>query len=129
MSNEKTKNIVLAVLVVGIIGITVAYALLTQRLVIENNSATISKANWDIHFESSTPVTAVATSLGDTQTATVDSQPTLTATTISGLQATFKKPGDNVAYKFNVVNNGDINAKLKHSQKAQLHVHHQILQN
>ena len=35
MSNEKTKNIVLAVLVVGIIGITVAYALLTQQLVIK----------------------------------------------------------------------------------------------
>lgn len=112
MGNERIKNIALIVLVIGTISITIAYAFLTQQLIIRNNSATLSKSSWDIHFESSGEG-AVPTAIGDSSTVTVDNEPNLTATTITGLQATFRKPGDGVSYKFKVVNKGNINAKLK----------------
>lgn len=101
--SEKTKNVLLAVLVVGLVSMTVAYATLSTTLTIENN-ATVAATNWDVHF---------ANLVRDTNsTTTVTTEPSLTATSITGLQATFVKPGDYVSYTFNIVNSGDIDAKL-----------------
>ena len=50
--NEKTKNILLGVLIVGIISMTVAYASLTQNLRI-NSSVKVQEnsTSWNIHFK------------------------------------------------------------------------------
>ena len=55
--NNKVQNIVLGVLAVGLIGITVAYASLSQQWTI-NGTAKVAAATWDIHFESMNAGTA-----------------------------------------------------------------------
>ena len=58
MNNNKTKNIILAVLVVGLVGMTIAFASLTQTLTINNNEVAVS-SNWRVRFNES-----VTTSVG-----------------------------------------------------------------
>ena len=47
--SEKTRNIILIVLAVCLIGITVAYATLSQNLNI-SGVAKVGKTSWNIHF-------------------------------------------------------------------------------
>ena len=113
-NDNKVKNIILAVLVVGLVGMTIAYAALTQQLTITDNEVTIT-TDWNVHFAAKAGATyAVPSSTGAsaTPTATVEQQPNLTATNISGLRATFRKPGDKVTYEFDIVNEGGIDAVL-----------------
>ena len=105
VNDNKIKNIILAVLVIGLVGMTIAYAGLTQQLNITDNKADV-KTTWKVLFNS----TVTATPTG---TATVDTQPTVNGarTQISGLRATFKKPGDKVVMTFKIQNEGNIAAK------------------
>ena len=113
MNNNKTKNIILAVLVIGLVGMTIAYASLTQTLTINNNEATVS-SNWRVRF-APTVTTSVGTTIAGTTTGAsyTNGTPTLDADreTMSGLQATFTKPGDYVEVAFTVRNEGNIAAK------------------
>ena len=47
--NDKVRNIILIVLAVCLIGITVAYATLSQNLNI-SGVANVDKTSWNIHF-------------------------------------------------------------------------------
>ena len=118
-NDNKVKNIILTVLVIGLVSMTIAYAALTQTLYIRDNQVTIT-TDWSVHFANKAGATdAVATSTGTgTHTATVNAQPTLTATEISGLRATFRKPGDKVTYEFDIVNDGAIDATLSSATYA-----------
>ena len=108
-SNNKVKNVILAVLVVGLVGMTIAYAALTQQLLITNNEVTVS-SNWRVRFNETVTSTA-----GSGTTASVETPATITAgsdrTEISGLRATLKKPGDYVTVAFTIQNEGNIAAK------------------
>lgn len=111
-NDNKVKNILLTVLSVGLVTMTIAYAALTRTLTISDNQVTIT-TDWNVHFaRSATATSAAATSTGSTATAAITQQPTLTDTTISGLRATFQKPGDKVEFYFDIVNDGSIDAKL-----------------
>ncbi|MBR3116307.1 MAG: hypothetical protein IKF36_00340 [Bacilli bacterium] len=111
-NDNKVKNIILTVLVIGLVSMTIAYAALTQTLYIRDNQVTIT-TDWNVHFAHTHGATdAVASSTGATSTATINQQPTLTDTVISGLRATFRKPGDKVTFQFDIVNEGGIDAKL-----------------
>lgn len=101
---RKTKIISLIVLVVMVLGLTVAFAALSQTLTI-NGSATVNTASWDIHFEN-------LTLSEKTGTAEVSGTPSLTGTVISGIDVSLNKPGDKIVYEFDLVNNGSIEAKL-----------------
>ena len=105
MNNNKTKNIILAVLVVGLVGMTIAYASLTQQLTINNNQVTVS-SNWRVRFNSSPSATAGGS-------ATVTAQPSTSNDdqTLGGLRASFSKPGDSVTVNFTVENQGNIAAR------------------
>ena len=109
MDSNKTKNIILAVLVVGLVGMTIAYAALTQQLLITDNQVTVS-SKWRIRFNETVTSTA-----GTGTTAVVDTPASITTgsdrTQISGLRATLKKPGDYVTVSFKVQNEGNIPAK------------------
>ena len=113
MNNNKTKNIILAVLVVGLVGMTIAYAALTQQLNITDNVATVS-SNWRVRF-APTVTTSVGTTIAGTTTGATYTSNTPIVTndqqTITGLQATFTKPGDYVEVAFTVRNEGNIAAK------------------
>ena len=112
-NDKKVKNILLLVLTIGLVTMTIAYAGLTRTLTISDNQVAIT-SGWNVHFAAcATATTAAATSgAGGTNTAFVTQQPTLTDTTISGLRATFAKPGDKVEYYFDIVNEGSIDAIL-----------------
>lgn len=106
----KTRNILLGVLVVGLITMTIAYASLSQRLNINGSAAVNGASNWNVKF------TEVTTGkITKTGYAAVDTTATLVqtgATQVLTPQVTFKAPGDSVTFKFNVTNDGTINAKL-----------------
>lgn len=101
---RKVKIISLIVLVVMVLGLTVAFAALSQTLTI-NGSAAVNTASWDIHFEN-------LTLSEKTGTAEVSGTPQLTGTSISGIDVSLNKPGDKIVYEFDLVNNGSIEAKL-----------------
>ena len=106
--NNKVQNVLLGVLAVGLIGITVAYAALTQQLKIEG-TAKVAASTWDIHFASLVgDKTGYATLASDTGKFAIQAN----TTSISGNLGTLKAPGDTITYTFDIVNNGDINAEL-----------------
>ena len=100
---RRIKIISLCALLVAVLGLTVAFASLSQTLTI-NGSAAVNAASWDIHFEK--------TSGKETEVkgATTFTEPTLSGTTIENFSATLTKPGDSVTYYFDIVNNGTIDA-------------------
>ena len=106
---EKTRQIKiisLCALLVAVLGLTVAFAALSQTLTI-NGSAAVNAASWDIHFEN--------TSGKETEVkgAATFTEPTLSGTTIENFSATLTKPGDSVIYYFDIVNNGTVDAQIE----------------
>ena len=106
---EKTKNILIAVLVVGLVSMTVAYAALTQVLNINAGAKVLNKSSsWNVHFEnlsaaSTTGYATIPTGKGLVLSGT---------TTLTGLEVNLRAPGDSVSYTFDVKNDGTINAKV-----------------
>ena len=110
---EKTKNVLLGVLIVGLVSMTVAYAALTQTLNI-NGSATVQNLSqsWRVRFN-----TADSNEIAKEQYALVENN----LTSLSGVitddstiitlpRVTLKAPGDKVTFRWVVENTGDINA-------------------
>ena len=100
---EHSKNIALAVLGVILLGMTIAYAALQTNLNI-NGSISSPQVTWDVEIEN---WSQTSISGGPTITA-----PTITKTSITGLGVNLTKPGQSVAYAFDIVNKGSIDAKL-----------------
>ena len=100
---RKIKIISLCALLVAVLGLTVAFASLSQTLTI-NGSAAVNAASWDIHFEKSSGKET------ETEGAATFTEPTLSGTTIENFSATLTKPGDSVTYYFDIVNKGTIDA-------------------
>lgn len=113
--SEKSKNILLGVLIVGLVSMTVAYAALSTTLTI-GGTASVDNAKWDVHFESWAQTSNVDSLVaGQQNTASQVQAPTQTAdkvTKIDGLQVSLKQPGDVIKYTFDIVNDGTIDAKL-----------------
>lgn len=104
--NNKVQNILLGVLAVGLIGITVAYATLSQQLTI-NGTAKVASAKWDVHFANM----SAGSKTGYAEIATTGKL-TASGTTVSGSFGTLKTSGDSITYTFDVTNAGNINAKI-----------------
>ena len=115
MKNEKSKNILLAVLLVAVVTLTIAYALLSTTLTI-NAQATVKGANWDVHFQNKSGVSPVCTASSRdgaaSTTASVTQPPTIDSTSFTGLEVEFRLPGDKVVCTWQVTNAGSIDAKL-----------------
>ena len=111
MKNEKQKNILLAILVIGIVTITVAYAALSTTLTIKS-AATVKGGTWDVHFANGsvngTPTSAPASG----RSVYFDGIPSLTTTVIQNLEVVLTQPGDSATYTFDIVNGGSIDARL-----------------
>ena len=124
---RKIKVLSIVALIVAVLGLTVAFAALSQTLTI-NGTAKVEKNNadgtgdkWNVRFygvssdgttidESTTTVKPVIT--GGSSYPAKAKDATLNDTTISGVDVTLRKPGDKVVYTFYVKNAGKINAKL-----------------
>ena len=114
MNNERQKNIVLAVLLVAVVTLTIAYAALSATLNV-NGTAIVkgNQNNWKVEFvKTADDSDAAHMTCVPTGHATVGTQPTINSTSFSGLVANFQAPGDTVVCKWNVENNGSINASL-----------------
>lgn len=104
---NRVRNVVLGVLAVSLIGLTVAYAQLTQRLNI--NGTAKSKSNtWDIHFENLKSTVTGNAVLSQDNPLTIVSN----STTISGSVGNLSLPGDSIVYTFDIANKGTISAQL-----------------
>lgn len=109
---RKVKVLSVVALIVAVLGLTVAFASLSQTLTI-NGSATVDTATWDIHFANLSEPTK--TGDADVTTApTIDSK----GTTIGDYALKLTKPGDSVTYTFDVENKGTIDAKITNLVKA-----------
>ena len=104
--NTRAKNILLIVLLVAVLTLSVAYAFLSQTLSITSQATVGGKdANWNVRFTAAT-----CTASGN---ATVDApfSPTNT-TSLTGLAATLRAPGDYINCEITVENLGTIDADL-----------------
>ena len=109
---RKIKVLSVAALLVAVLGLTVAFAALSQTLTI-NGSATVNTASWDIHFKNlSTPTLTGGAAV--TTAPAIDTK----GTTIGDYALKLTKPGDSVTYTFDVENKGTINAKISELVKA-----------
>ena len=104
--NERTRNIILIVLAVCLIGITVAYATLSQNLNI-SGVANVDKTSWNIHFTNVLTPKVEGQATGGKATLNSGS----TVITIS--EGTLSAPGDKIVYTFDVVNEGDLPAEVE----------------
>ena len=104
------KGLAVVALVVAVLGLTVAFAALSRQLTI-NGSATLDRANWDIHYAAASGADANKTKSTHSSSVTV-TEGDIAATSVSGLQATLTKPGDTVTFFWDVVNAGDIDAHI-----------------
>ena len=103
--NERSKNILLLILVVALVSLSIAYATLTQQLYFTSQTTiTGQSAGWDIRFTQA--------NCQGIDHATVTQGFTINATYLSGLISRFNAPGDSVVCNIKVRNNGSINAKL-----------------
>ena len=99
--NEKSKSILLAILLVSLIAVSIAYAILSQNLYI--NSQTIiagQSSGWDIRF---TAATCHATGSAGIQHDFV-----MNATVLDGLIARFNAPGDSVELMITTFGSGEV---------------------
>ena len=103
---RKVRVLSIAALLVAVLGLTVAFAALSQTLTI-NGSAAVYTATWDIHFEKTS---GKETEMKGDATFT---EPTLSGTKIENFSATLTKPGDSVTYYFDIVNDGTIDAQIE----------------
>ena len=104
--NEGTRNIILIVLAVCLIGITVAYATLSQNLNI-SGVAKVDKTKWSIHF------TNVLTPKVEGQATGGKAVLNSGSTVITISEGTLSAPGDKIVYTFDVINEGDLPAEVE----------------
>lgn len=96
------KSLVLILLVVAIVGMSVAYALLSTTLTI-TGATEVSASSWDIHFANLN-----ANNYGNA----TYTMPILSNTSLSNFEVVLTAPGDYVVFDFDIVNNGTIDAKI-----------------
>lgn len=104
MERDKGFRILAIVaLCIAVAGLSIGYAALSQDLTI-TGIATKAAGDWDVHFANLSSPTIVGT-------AAVESVANLNFTTLT-VDVSVLKPGDSVSYTFDVVNDGNIDAKL-----------------
>lgn len=100
---KKSKNLLLLIVLLAIIGIAVGYAALSQQLTL-NGTATLKSNDWNVHFvDSSATVTKNSPTYND---ATIS----LDSGLLKGTFAATLAPGEEVVYNVKVVNEGAIKA-------------------
>ena len=103
---RKIKVLAVAALIITILGLTVAFAALSQTLTI-NGAATLDAAKWGIKFENlSDGKTSGDATINDTAVIADD------LVTINNIDVSLSTPGDSVTYTVDLVNEGTINAEI-----------------
>jgi len=103
---RKIKTLYIIVLILAVLGLTVAFAALSGTLTIRGTS-NINPGTWDVRY--------IDLSLNDiVGDAKEISAPSISADgrSITGVNVSLKKPGDMISYYYDIKNFGTINAKL-----------------
>ena len=101
--NKKSKNVLLLVVLIAIIGIAVGYAALSQNLVLNGTATVKGASDWNVHFAEGTVVDANAFGVTDPTIS-------LAGDKLTGTFAATLEPGASVSYRVTVVNEGTIGA-------------------
>jgi hypothetical protein len=102
-SSKISRRIAIVALIIGVIGLSIVFAVVTSRLTI-NGVARVAEPEWHIELANATGNISGSTQLNQL---TLDSNhQTIT------FDVTFAKPGDTATIEFSAVNNGDVDAKL-----------------
>ena len=118
MNNK--KNVLLAVLIVGIVAMTVAFAALSTNLRI-SGTASVPSTTWNIHFQNWALDTASTVTEGGITHQNTAEYPTVAQlsqtlspniTKVDDLDVTLYQPGDYAKYTFQIINEGSIDASL-----------------
>lgn len=109
MEQKEQKSFVIIVLIFAIGALSIAYASLAQVLKIKVEATILSTGtNWSVRFNR--PSDAIIT--GEAEGGTIEMQ----NTTILLYNVILKKPGSSVTYTFDIINSGDIDAKISSVQ-------------
>ena len=100
----KSKNLLLVILLIAVIGMAVGYAALSQQLVIKGTANITTE--WEVEVKSITPASTNASTGAKDKVS-----PTFTATTAS-FDVNLAYPGATAVYVIKVENSGTINARL-----------------
>lgn len=104
---RKIKVLSIIALVVAVLGLTVAFAALSETLTI-NGTASVDAATWDVHFENLKEIN-IHSKYG---TVVENSSPILTENSIKNIDVTISSPGDYLDYQVDIVNSGTVAAKV-----------------
>ena len=118
---ENKKNVILAILIVGVVAMTVAFAALSTNLSI-SGTANVGDVSWNIHFTNWQLDTESTVTYGGVTHQNTASYPTVNqllqspsvaaSTKVENLNVTLNQPGDYVKYTFEIINEGSIDATL-----------------
>ena len=112
MKNRKITIAVIAVLVISVLGLGIAFAAFSRNLTI-NGNGTIQSSQFKIIFEGLTNA-GTLDAPQTTGSASVTTAPTIKndATEISSFVASLRTPGDSITYNFKIHNTGDYAATV-----------------
>ena len=115
MEKERTKALVIVVMLIVVAGLTVAFASLSSALNIKG-TAYLDAAKWGIKFQNLSEPEKIGTA---SVTGTAKIEETKSAE-INGINVDLSTPGDKVVYTVDLVNEGTINAKIDKIEKTAL---------
>lgn len=115
MEKERTKALVIVVMLIVVAGLTVAFASLSSVLNIKG-TAYLDAAKWGVKFQNLSEPEKIGTA---SSTGTAKIEETKSAE-INGINVNLSTPGDKVVYTVDLVNEGTINAKIDKIEKTEL---------
>lgn len=115
MEKERTKALVIVVMLIVVAGLTVAFASLSSVLNIKG-TAYLDAAKWGIKFQNLSEPEKIGTA-SSTGTAKIEEAK---SAEISNINVNLSTPGDKVVYTVDLVNEGTINAKIDKIEKTAL---------
>ncbi len=108
---NKNLRFLLLVAAILIVGVSIAYAVLSTTLTITFNKVTQNGINWNVALDTSgSPVEG--TPAGTSATGRTCGDATVTSTTVTVANSSVSKPGDKCTYALTVKNTGSILATL-----------------
>lgn len=111
--NTRSKNILLAVLLIAILTLSTAYAALSQYLYINSQAVIGGSSGWKVEFTYAHCVKATLANGTNNAVVTHDFDSAVGGVaSLTGLNAKFQAPGDSITCDITISNNGTIPAKL-----------------
>ena len=111
---RRIKVLSIVALIVAVLGLTVAFAALSETLTI-NGTATLDAAKWGIKFENLTSGVLTGDAVVNNEATIADDD-----VTIENIDVTLKTPGDSVTYTVDLLNEGTINAEISNIKVPEL---------